>query len=466
MVFLPSLVSTALLAGFAVAIPMPDSAVGSELAVSAPNGTPMTDTSMPMATSGSNNYGGSGSPSGGSYGGSSGSSYGGSSGGSYGGSSGGSYGGSSGGSYGGSGGSYGDMSSMASKPMYTSSSMMDSSSMMMDSSSMMMDSTATTMAASSYSTPSYGSGNSNWGGSGYDNCVQQCVASYGSMGSYMASPTATMGNSGTGATHTVIVAPSQGVLRYVPFALNASVGDTVRFMWGADNHTVTKSSELQPCNKTSDHPFASGTQNKGFVFDQVINDTNTLIYYCGTPTHCQKGMFAVINPPNANSPSTSVGSMMPAMMQNDSDMAAMGSYTNMQTMNNSMAAGWGSNLDMKWAPDWAQPLMAQNVMYARSFIAANPEIMGNDGSINMSNPSGTPYKVPMDVTQNANNAASPSSNASSTASSTASTSSSAPSGSGSASPAGAVKSSNGARSLGTSGALVGFAAVLAAFLAH
>jgi len=461
MVFFPSLVSTALLAGFAAAIPMPDSAVGNEMAVSAPNGTPMTDTSMPMATSGSNNYGGSGSPHGGSHGGSSG--------GSYGGSSGGSYSGSSGGSYGGSGGSYGDMSSMASQPMYTSSPMMDSSSMMMDSSSMMMDSssmmmdsTATAMAASSYSTPSYGSGNSNWGGSGYDNCVQQCVASYGSMGSYMASPTATMGNSGTGATHTVIVAPSQGVLRYVPFALNASVGDTVRFMWGANNHTVTKSSELQPCNKTSDHPFASGTQNKGFVFDQVINDTNTLIYYCGTPTHCEKGMFAVINPPNANSPSTSVGSMMSAMMQNDSDMAAMGSYTNMQTMNNSMAASWGSGMDMSWAPAWAQPLMAQNVMYARSFIAANPDIMAN-GSINMSNPSGMPYKVPMDVTQASNNAASPSSSASSTASSTASTSSSTPSGS--ASPAGAVKSSNGARSLGSPSALVGFAAVLAAFLA-
>lgn len=35
---------------------------------------------------------------------------------------------------------------------------------------------------------------------------------------------------GTGATHTVVVAPTKGVLRYVPFAVNASVGDTVRFM--------------------------------------------------------------------------------------------------------------------------------------------------------------------------------------------------------------------------------------------
>src|ERR1700678_2145284 len=52
------------------------------------------------------------------------------------------------------------------------------------------------------------------------------------------------GSSGSGATHTVIVAPTQGVLRYIPFALKASVGDTIEFIWGANEHTVTKSSEL------------------------------------------------------------------------------------------------------------------------------------------------------------------------------------------------------------------------------
>ena len=47
-----------------------------------------------------------------------------------------------------------------------------------------------------------------------------------------------------GATHTVIVAPTQGVLRYVPFVVNVSIGDTVNFVWNANNHTVTKSSQL------------------------------------------------------------------------------------------------------------------------------------------------------------------------------------------------------------------------------
>ena len=55
---------------------------------------------------------------------------------------------------------------------------------------------------------------------------------------------------GTGTTHTIYVAPTQGVLRMVPFAVNASVGDTLYWIWGGNNHTVTKSSELSPCNKT------------------------------------------------------------------------------------------------------------------------------------------------------------------------------------------------------------------------
>ena len=90
---------------------------------------------------------------------------------------------------------------------------------------------------------------------------------------------------GTGTTITVIVAPTQGVLRYVPFAVNASVGDTVMFVWNAKNHTVTKSSQLELCNKTSAAPFASGTHDKDFTFDQVVNDTNPTFYYCGTPGH-------------------------------------------------------------------------------------------------------------------------------------------------------------------------------------
>lgn len=123
-------------------------------------------------------------------------------------------------------------------------------------------------------------------------------------------------SSGSGATHTIIVAPSQGVLRFVPFATNASVGDTIKFYWGANMHTVTHSSQFSPCNKTEQDPFTSGVQNKSFVFTQTVNDTNPLFFYCGVPTHCQKGMFGIVNPPSALTADTSIMSSLPDMVMN------------------------------------------------------------------------------------------------------------------------------------------------------
>lgn len=127
----------------------------------------------------------------------------------------------------------------------------------------------------------------------------------------------TEGSKGEGATHMVIVAPSQGVLRYVPPFVDAAPGDTVMFKWGANNHTVTKSSALLPCNKTADSLFTSGSQNKDFTFTQKVNDTKPTWFYCNTPVHCPKGMFGGINLPkaatggaNSSSNATSAGSWM------------------------------------------------------------------------------------------------------------------------------------------------------------
>lgn len=407
MVFITSLLGAAtLLSGFANALPrpMPDSAIGGEVAVSAPNGVIMSDTaelysqlatpagsqasSAPYAAAtpppsyGSDSYGSSGSYNSGSYGSPPPAM------GQYGGNQ---YGG---GQYGGN--QYGGN-------QYSSSSLSSSSS----SSSWMSSSTSyappaytsssTSTSMSSYSTPSYGSGGSNWGNQGYDNCVQQCLASYSGLPPAMYTATATNTPSyGTGATHTVIVAPTQGVLRYVPFAVNASVGDTIKFMWGANNHTVTKSSELLPCNKTSDALFVSGTQNKGFVFTQVVNDTNPTFFYCATPTHCQKGMFGIINPPSALGAPTSVGQMMTGIAANNSDVAAYATYTSNQTASQPQAAGWGNSIDMASVPDWAQQYVAENVMYTRLFLGANPELMKGDGSVDLSSGDSTPLVIPQD----------------------------------------------------------------------
>ncbi|KIM58699.1 hypothetical protein SCLCIDRAFT_1218389 [Scleroderma citrinum Foug A] len=258
--------------------------------------------------------------------------------------------------------------------------------------------------------------------------------------------------SAAGMTHTVIVAPTQGILRYVPFVLNATVGDTVNFVWNANNHTVTKSSQLAICNKTIDSPFASGEQSKSFVFQQTINATDSTYFYCGTPGHCPKGMFGIINPPNAATGSNmSLASMMPAMAANSSSMAAMWQYTQMMTQNNTMAANWGGSIDMSGMPQWAQQYVAENVMYTRTFLAANPETLNADGSVSLANAGNSPLQVPIDITSIHNNASSQTGSSGSSPSSSMGTSSSG--------------SSNNPSPTATSGArqLLGFSGIISTF---
>lgn len=323
----------------------------------------------------------------------------------------------------------------------------------------MTTSMAAPMSTQTYSPPSYGSGSSSWSNGGdYNNCVQQCMSQYGSPGSMDMPPasTPTSGSgSGNGATHTVIVAPTQGVLRYVPFVLNASVGDTINFMWGANNHTVTKSSQLELCNKTSDAPFASGEHNKSFMFSQVVNDTNPTFYYCGTPTHCEKGMFGIINPPNAYQQPGSLSAMMSTLVSQNPSTNASWAYASNYTANNSVAANWGMNLDMSKMPTWAASYAAENMMYSQMFFAANPGTLSPSGAVNLANLSNDTTVYPMDVAAAArqNNAGYGTPSSSSPASSGASPSAT-------SSPSGALK--NGAGALASPRIVVALVAVAAA----
>lgn len=339
------------------------------------------------------------------------------------------------------------------------------------SSSSSWESAATTTSAwNAYSTPSYGSGSSNWGGSsggsGYNDCVNQCMASYGSpMAAYTPPPSMkeNSGSSGSGTTHTVIVAPVMGVLRYVPFAVNASVGDTVMFMWGANNHTVTKSDALTVCDKATDALFTSGTQNKDFTFTQVVNDTNPVFFHCGTPGHCQKGMFGIINPPNAIGSPTSVSGMMSSLTSNNSDISAYASVSSKMCAGNSVASKWGGGIDMGKLPDWSHQYVAENVLYTRNFLASNKDVTRDDGSVDLSSAATNPLMFPQDISTALNNAgsssAATSASAAASGSSTASASSSAASSSSTA-----ASSTNGANSL-TSSTAMGLVAALAVFLA-
>ncbi|KAI0798073.1 hypothetical protein C8Q75DRAFT_801965 [Abortiporus biennis] len=360
MFFTPLFGAATLFAGFAAALPRPDSAIGGEVAVSAPNGIPLSDTAelasqlATTAAAAATGYNA----------------------------------------------GYGSAAMTTAAPAVITSAAYDTS-------------YASATSSAAYASMTYGSGSSNWGS--YDDCVQQCVASFGAPPA-MYTPSATSGSSsgsgssGSGVTHTVIVAPTQGVLRYVPFAVNASVGDTVHFVWNANNHTVTKSSQLEICNKTSDAPFASGTHDKDFTFDQVVNDTNPVFFYCGTPGHCQKGMFGIINPPSAATPdtNTSMANMMSSIMAANPDMSAMAAYTNSKAGSSQVANNWGGNIDLASLPDWSHSLIAENVLYNRAFMGSNPDVINTDGSINMN--VNAPLAFPNDLSPS-NNAAAGSSSA-------------------------------------------------------
>jgi hypothetical protein len=213
-----------------------------------------------------------------------------------------------------------------------------------------------------------------------------------------------------------------------------------------------------------DTPFASGKQNKGFVFNQVVTTTNTTFYYCGVPTHCQKGMFGIINPPNAISSSSSIMNAMPALAASNANVQAMVAYTNQQTANNTQAANWGNSFDMSQMPAWSHELIAENTMYTRTFLAANPEVLQGNGSINMSGTGPNPLMIPQDITAALNSPSAASASASASATATAQTGSSSTVASAAASSSANAKSS-GAAQLASPRVLLAVTAIVVTFLA-
>ena len=73
-------------------------------------------------------------------------------------------------------------------------------------------------------------------------------------------------------------------------------------------------------------------------------------------------MFGIINPPNQYNAQTSVMNMMPALVSNSSDLAAMAAYTNNMTKGNLQATMWGQNIDLAQMPEWSHSYVMENVM--------------------------------------------------------------------------------------------------------
>lgn len=141
------------------------------------------------------------------------------------------------------------------------------------------------------------------------------------------------------------------------------------------------------------------------------------------------------------------------------DVSAYSTYTASQTTDNPNAAKWGGNINLASVPEWAHPLVAENVLFTRNFLASNAEVMRDDGSIDLSAAGTTPLMIPQDIGAALNNAGSPPSN-------TSTPTSSAPATPETATPSGeAENQSNGASSLASPKVFVAIFVAISTFFA-
>ena len=217
--------------------------------------------------------------------------------------------------------------------------------------------------------------------------------------------------------------------------------------------------------------------------NEVVNDTNPVFFYCGVATHCQKGMFGIINPPNGAVAAPSAGEAtsaaasesgsamtvkdyMMTMASNDSSMAALWGYVSNKTAGTS-AENWGMAINMADMPESEWNQVAQNTMYTQLFYAANPGML--EAGKGASDVSGAGIVIPSDIPQVLSALSTPSTNNAAAgdvpaAAETASVSASAAAASGSSASSMSGTYGNGSGRLASSTALVGAFAILASFV--
>jgi plastocyanin len=93
------------------------------------------------------------------------------------------------------------------------------------------------------------------------------------------------------------VAVGQGGFVFVPDTLNISVGDTVRWTWASNNHSVTSGTPCtidgQFCSPDDTNCQAGVLSNTGFVYQHTFAQPGAYSYFC--VAHCGLGMTGVIN---------------------------------------------------------------------------------------------------------------------------------------------------------------------------
>ena len=100
--------------------------------------------------------------------------------------------------------------------------------------------------------------------------------------------------SGTGQIVDVSVGPG---FVFVPDEVNISVGDTVRWTWAGNSHSVTSGDPCTPdgdyCSPDDMNCDAGSLNNTGFVYTHTFAQAGTFSYFCFA--HCALGMTGVVN---------------------------------------------------------------------------------------------------------------------------------------------------------------------------
>ena len=95
----------------------------------------------------------------------------------------------------------------------------------------------------------------------------------------------------------VTVGPIENEFSFEPTTVNISVGDTVRWTWATDFHSVTSGTSCtadgQFCSPANTNCEAGSLSNTGFVYEFTFTQPGAYQYFCAL--HCFAGMTGVVN---------------------------------------------------------------------------------------------------------------------------------------------------------------------------
>lgn len=109
---------------------------------------------------------------------------------------------------------------------------------------------------------------------------------------------------GVAMADTQVVAVGENGLTFEPQMVTAAVGDKVEFHFWPRNHSVVAGDAASGCAPLAgDAGFYSGfmpveSGMADMVFQVEVSSTDPVVFYCSQATHCQNGMFGMINGDN------------------------------------------------------------------------------------------------------------------------------------------------------------------------